>query len=60
MHLRLSLMANITLPDDFVKRWLVETNPDKLTAEDVERDYEGYSRSLRWQLIENKWLLNTI
>lgn len=46
--------ANITLPDDFVKRWLVETNPDKLTAEDVERDYEGYGRSLRWQLIENK------
>ena len=46
--------ANIALPDDFVKRWLVETNPDKLTAEDVERDYEGYSRSLRWQLIENR------
>jgi trigger factor len=46
--------ANIILPDEFVKRWLVETNPDKLTAEDVERDYEGYSRSLRWQLIENK------
>lgn len=46
--------ANITLPDEFVKRWLVETNPDKLTAEDVERDYDGYSRSLRWQLIENK------
>ncbi len=46
--------ANIVLPDEFVKRWLVETNPDKLTAEDVERDYEGYGRSLRWQLIENK------
>lgn len=46
--------ANITLPDDFVKRWLVETNPEKLTAEDVERDYEGYGRSLRWQLIENR------
>lgn len=46
--------ANINLPDEFVKKWLVETNPDKLTAEDVERDYEGYARSLRWQLIENK------
>lgn len=48
--------ANIPLPDEFVKRWLVETNPDKLTAEDVERDYEGYGRSLRWQLIENRIL----
>ncbi len=46
--------SNIALPDEFVKRWLVETNPDKLTAEDVERDYEGYGRSLRWQLIENR------
>jgi len=46
--------AGISLPDDFVKRWLVETNPEKLTAEDVERDYEGYGRSLRWQLIENR------
>lgn len=46
--------AGIPLPDEFVKRWLVETNPDKLTVEDVERDYEGYARSLRWQLIENR------
>lgn len=45
--------ANISLPDEFVKRWLVETN-DKLTEEEVERDYNDYSRSLRWQLIENK------
>ncbi|HLN54046.1 MAG TPA: trigger factor [Lentimicrobium sp.] len=48
--------ANISLPDSFVKRWLVETNPEKLTSEDVERDYEGYSRSLKWQLIENRMI----
>ncbi len=48
--------ANISLPDEFVKRWLVETNPEKLSADDVERDYEGYSRSLRWQLIENRMI----
>lgn len=46
--------ANITLPDEFVKRWLVETNQEKLTVEDVERDFSDYARSLRWQLIENK------
>jgi trigger factor len=48
--------ANIALPDEFVKRWLVETNPDKFTAEDIEKDYEGYSRSLKWQLIENRMI----
>lgn len=47
-------LADISLPDEFVKRWLVDTNPDKLNAEEVERDYNDYARSLRWQLIENK------
>lgn len=49
--------ANITLPDEFVKRWLVETNQEKLTVEDVERDFSEYARSLRWQLIENKLVI---
>lgn len=51
---KLILDANITLPDEFVKRWLIETNQEKLSPEDVERDYSEYARSLRWQLIENK------
>lgn len=41
------------LPDEFLKRWLVQ-NDEKLTAEAVEKDYEKYSRSMKWQLIENQ------
>ena len=37
-----------------MKRWLVESNEGKLTAEDIERDYHKYAEGMKWQLIENK------
>lgn len=44
----------IQLPDEFLKRWLVEVNQEKLTAEDVVQHYDEYANSMRWQLIENR------
>lgn len=44
----------LELPDTFLKKWLVQTNENGLTAEQVEIEYEQYSKSLKWQLIENK------
>jgi trigger factor len=41
------------LPDQFIKRWLVDSD-QKLTPEMVEKDYQGYVKSLRQQLIINK------
>lgn len=46
----------IELPDEFLKRWLVDVNQDKLTAEEVEKNYDDYVRSMRWQLIENRMI----
>ncbi|MCF8232567.1 MAG: trigger factor [Bacteroidales bacterium] len=43
------------LPDEFLKRWLVE-NEKNLTREQIENDYERYAKSMKWQLIENKIL----
>ena len=41
------------LADEFLKRWIVENSEGKISAEDVEKNYEfGYVKSLRWQLIE--------
>jgi trigger factor len=48
--------ANISLPDAFMKRWMLDEHRDKLTAEQIEKEYDAYSDSLRWQLIENKIL----
>jgi len=42
--LHLLSQLNITLPDAFLKRWLVVTNEDKkVTAEQVEQEYESIS-----------------
>ncbi|MBQ8221822.1 MAG: hypothetical protein IJZ87_00515 [Bacteroidales bacterium] len=41
------------LPDIFLKRWIVENSEGKITAEEVEKNYDNsYVKSLRWQLIE--------
>ena len=43
-----------TLPDAFLKRWIAENNQGKLSAEDIEKNYDSnYSKGLRWQLIED-------
>lgn len=40
------------LPDAFLKRWIQMTNDKPITSEQIEQEYSGYSRHLRWQLIE--------
>ena len=41
------------LPDDFLKRWLKETNQN-ITAEELESGYNDFAKNLKWTLIENK------
>lgn len=43
-----------TLPDAFLKRWLMHTNEGKVTAEQIEKDYDHFTEDLRWQLIKGK------
>jgi len=44
--------AKMTLPDEFLKRWLVAVNKE-LTKEAVEKDYDKMQSDLAWQLIKN-------
>lgn len=46
--------TDLSLPDAFLKRWLVYANEKPVTPEQVENEYPIYARQLRWQLIENK------
>jgi trigger factor len=46
--------VNINLPNEFLKRWIVAANDKPVTMEQVESEFEGYSKGLKWQLIENK------
>ncbi len=42
---------SVVLPEAFLKRWIVATNPE-MNPEDVERDFEGYRDEFKWQLIK--------
>jgi trigger factor len=46
--------VNFDLPSDFLKRWIVAVNEKPVTPEQVESEFDGYSKGLKWQLIENK------
>lgn len=45
---------NLALPDAFLKRWIAATNEKPVTPEQIDQDYDQYSKELKWQLIENK------
>ena len=49
---------NITLPDDFLKRWLMAVNEKPLTKEQLEAEYPSYAKNMQWKLIENKIIKN--
>ena len=46
--------ANFPLPDEFLKRWIEITNEKPVTAEEIEKDYPGFTKSLRWSLVQRK------
>jgi trigger factor len=46
--------AKIDLPDEFMKRWLMESNQGKITKEQLDLQYDSYAKTFRWQLIEGK------
>ena len=45
--------TKISLPDDFMKRWLAEHEENKLTPEEIEVQYPPFARSMKWQFIQN-------
>ena len=46
--------SGIQLPDEFMRRWLMESGEAQVKPEDIETHYEEYARALKWQLIESK------
>ena len=43
----------LSLPDKFLKKWILSTNKDA-TKDQIEKEYDQYANSLKWQLIENR------
>lgn len=49
---------NPALPEDFLKRWLMAVNDKPVTLEQIEKEFESWSRMMKWKLIENKIVKN--
>jgi len=43
--------ADIKLPEEFLKRWLLYANQGKITKEDIEKEFEGFTEDFKWQMI---------
>ena len=42
------------LPVEFLKRWLLKVNEEKLTKEQLEKDFDQFTGDLKWQLVKSK------
>ena len=46
--------TDMPLPDAFLKKWIAMTNENPITPEQIEKDYEGFQKNLKWSLIIKK------
>ena len=43
--------ADYKLSRDFLKRWLYESNKEKLSKEEVDKEFDAFLEDFRWQLV---------
>ncbi len=48
--------VNPTLPEEFLKRWLVAINEGKYTAEQVEHDFPAFAEMMKWSVIQKYFI----
>lgn len=46
--------TKISVPENFLKNWLLQSNEGKITQEDIDREFDEYVKSLKWDLIKNR------
>jgi trigger factor len=46
--------TKINIPDSFLKTWLKSTSKGEVTDSMLEKEFNGYVRGLKWDLIKNK------
>lgn len=44
--------TEVALPTDFLKRWIQLSNEKPITMEEIEEQFEGYEKGMKWQLIQ--------
>ncbi len=51
---RLTELNDFELPDEFLKRWLEAAN-DKVSKEEIEKEYVNFAKDLKWNLLKGKF-----
>jgi len=46
--------TKMEVPDTFYRKWILTSQKDKITEEDLSKDFENYIKELKWSLIVNK------
>lgn len=49
-------MAALTLPEEFMKRWLFVSHDGKFTMEDIEKEWDLFAADFKWQLVREAML----
>ena len=44
----------LSLPEKFLKRWLLKSNERKVTPDQIEKEFDQVAEDLKWQLIKDK------
>jgi trigger factor len=45
---------NLSLPDEFLKKWLKQSNEKPITDDQLNSEYGGFAQDLKWTIISNK------
>ncbi len=48
--------AGLSLPENFLKRWLYTINEGKFSMEEIEKDFAGFLRMMTWNLIQKHYI----
>ena len=48
--------AGVTLPEEFLKRWLFAANNGKVSKEDIEKEFPGFAEDFKWQLVRGSFM----
>ncbi|KPK88096.1 MAG: hypothetical protein AMS27_00680 [Bacteroides sp. SM23_62_1] len=46
--------VKVSLPSEFLKKWITAINKKEITSEQIEKEYPKFEDDLKWQLIQDK------
>ena len=46
--------TEIEVPRDFLKRWILATNKEQITEEQLDQEFDDYIKEMKWSLLSNK------